>query len=65
MEPEPHLSLHEIAEQLDVSVSTVWRLVRSGDLPTVQAAPKPGLALRTRVLKSALKAFVSERTHVA
>lgn len=62
---ESHLSLHEVAEQLDVSVSTVWRLVRNSELPTVQAAPKPGLAPRTRVLKSALKAFVLERTRVA
>lgn len=62
---EAHLSPRETAERLGVSLSTVWRLIRSGELPSVKAAPKPGLSLRTRVKAAALETFVKERSRVA
>lgn len=64
MEPKHHAP-SEVAEKLGVSTSTVWRLIRTGELPSVKATPTPGLKPRTRVLDTDLQAFVRDRTHVA
>jgi AcrR family transcriptional regulator len=56
---------NEVAQELGVSRPTVWRLFRSGDLPTVHASLKPGLKPRTLVRAADLEAFIKERSDVA
>lgn len=55
----------EAAKELGVSRSTVWRLIREGELKTVQHHPKPGLKARKRIAAEDLEAFKEERTYVA
>lgn len=57
------LAPQEAAELLDVSLSTVWRLIRSGELPSVTKPPKPGLRPRIRVERAALESFIKEATN--
>ena len=53
------LTVDEVAEALALSRSTIYRLLKSGDL----VATRIGTA--TRVPKSSLDRFVDERTRVA
>lgn len=55
----------EVAERLGISLRTVWRRIQDGELPAVQAAPKPGLTTRTRIRVEDLEAFIKEHTDVA
>jgi excisionase family DNA binding protein len=55
----------EAAERLGVSKSTVWRLIREGELPTVTHHPKPGLKPRRGVTAATLETFIKERSDVA
>lgn len=59
------LSAAEVAERLGISVRTVWRRIEEGELPAVQAAPKPGLTPVTRIRVEDLEAFIKEHSDVA
>lgn len=59
------ISVAEVAERLGISSRTVWRRIEEGALPTVQAAPKPGLAPHTRVTVEALEAYIKAASDVA
>lgn len=62
---QPVYTPDEAAKELGVSRSTVWRLIREGELPTVQHHPKPGLKARKRIAAKDLEAFSKERANVA
>jgi excisionase family DNA binding protein len=53
---EKHYSIEEIAEQLGVDYSTVWRWIRAGKLKWVK------LGKAVRVPASVVAAFLKERT---
>lgn len=55
----------EAAVLLRVSLATAKRLVRSGELPTVQVRSKPGLKPRTRVRDDVLREFIKARMQEA
>jgi excisionase family DNA binding protein len=53
MEVDMYLTLHEVAERLHISQSTLYRLVRSGQLPAIK------LAAQWRVSEEALAEYVA------
>lgn len=54
----------EAAKRLGVSLSTVWRLIRAGDLKTVSVGTNPDFP-RLRIRPEDLEAFIQERANVA
>jgi len=56
-QPEPDLlSQADVAHRLGVSRTTVWRLVRSGQLPVVH------VGARALVPRTAVERFIEDRT---
>lgn len=54
--------LPEAAEILDVSLTTVYRLIASGDLESCDIAPSGSPQPKTRVSDEQLAAFIKART---
>lgn len=58
-QPEPALlSLAEVAHELGISRTTLWRLTTSGELPVVH------IGSRSLIPRAALEKFIAERVRV-
>jgi excisionase family DNA binding protein len=57
MSPEKMLKLDDVAEQLEVSIETVRRWVRNGELEVIDLGGKAGY----RVTEAALQRFLQSR----
>lgn len=56
MSDQQLLTVKEAASYLGVSESTVWKLLREGDLQSVKVLPTT-----TRITREALQTFIKER----
>lgn len=64
--PQALYTPDEAVDLLKVSLSTVWRLIRSGELPTVEVHPRPGITRTRKCIPAAeLETFIKERANVA
>jgi transposase len=54
--------LPDVADMLDVSLTTVYRLIAAGDLESCDIAPSGSPQPKTRVSDEQLAAFIKKRT---
>ncbi len=57
----PFLTVPEVAAELRIDRATVYRLIRRGQLPTVQIGTGPGPGQILRVRADALERFIADR----